>query len=1122
MDRSARPLPIFVDPRGRRAKAANITLSVASIVVLAAFFVLLFGIVKGSHVPLLGPQRSESNSSINIAGLLKAPPPEQPLKIAAGRQTPDAAANVLRLAFIDDDDQQSGSLPSLKEHARDLDAIVPAWLEIVSESGNINIRQYDRQSIVVDWLRDNAYGLMIFPEVSSDLTPDQLLRLFSDQKLRARLIRQIVNYLGQNDFPGIVVNTISLTNCGYRLMALFLDELSSKLKGVRRKVLLRVQSDATVQQLREMSGMADYVIAATENENSVRIGDVEGSTAAQAWFEERLRSIATVVPPSKLIATIGSYAFDIDTIGVSRIIPVQQAWDLLSRAIHKPKFDGATLTPTFAYKDEQGHRHQVWLLDGTTVFNQAKFALSLKPAGIAIWRVGLEDPLVWSSIGRGRFPDQETLQKLEKPRGGYGSYGGSRGVLLSGRPGSDGERRIFYDSSLGLITDANLIRVPQEVKQTLWQASDPKAVALTFDDGPDSKYTKKILDILAAKNVKATFYVIGRQAAESPDVIRRIYADGHDIGNHTFSHPNPIGLSSVRLTTELNATAKIIESTTGVRPRLFRPPYSGSQFNYLDADPNLVLRASALGYVIGELGVESCDWCGMSAPWIVRDVMNGVINEHGRVVLMHDAGGDREPTVKALPMVIDRLRAAGFHFVTTHELVGLPRDALMPPISSGDILTKAQGGVWRGAIAVVATVGDLIQPMAIITAAAGILRLSFIVLAALVQSRQRRKNHSLGAYYGTFAVLIPAYNERTVICKTVSSILASTVADRLQVVVIDDGSSDGTSDVLRSEFAHDPRVVVFRKENGGKSAALNYGVEHAHTDVIVAIDGDTILFPDAIERLIAHFNEPTIGAVAGNVVVGNRRGLLTRFQALEYVTSQNLDRRAFELFRAVGVVPGAIGAWRRAALLQAGGYSSDTLAEDADLTFAIQRRGWKIISEMDAVALTEAPESLRSFMKQRFRWMFGNLQVACKHLGALCERPGGISLIAIPNSLVFQFGFSLLAPIMDTLLFVTLFFSLSAALFGTSAPNSVLTLLAGYWLLFQAIDLSAALVGIALEPRRGHWHLMPLIILQRFSYRQLLYVTAARALLSALKGTFVGWGKLVRTGNVAIAATRAP
>jgi cellulose synthase/poly-beta-1,6-N-acetylglucosamine synthase-like glycosyltransferase/peptidoglycan/xylan/chitin deacetylase (PgdA/CDA1 family) len=1120
MSKLVRRRPIFSDPHGRRAKVTNAAFAIATAAFFVTATVLIFGIAMGSRASVPAHQSPASTSASGATDLLPPRPLEQPPNVAVTRRIPDGASKALRLAFLSTD-EQSGSPLSLKKHAHELDAVIPEWLELGPEPGGVRLRQYQGQAAIVDWIRGNAGDLMIFPEITSTLTRNELFALLAKPAMRISVIGRIVDYLRENDFPGVVIDTRLLGSCGYRLMALFLDELASKLRGASRKVIFRVAPDTDEQKLREMSGMADYVIAATENENNARPSTREGASAAQAWFEDRLRAIVAAVPPSKLIVSIGSYGFDIDSIGISEIMPVQRAWDRMAHAAAKLSFDGRSLNPTFAYDDGLGHQHRVWLLDATTAFNQVKAALSLKPAGLAVWRLGLEDPAIWASFGRGRVPDDEALKKLKTPQPGYGSYGGSQGMLISAEPGSDGERNVLYNRSLGLITDANLTRVPQQARQTVWRARDPTAVALTFDDGPGPKYTGRILDVLAAKGVKATFYVIGREALESPNLIKRMYAEGHDIGNHTFSHPNPIGLSSVRLTAELNATARIVESIAGVRLHLFRPPYAGPGFAYLDADPSLARRATALGYMIGELGVESCDWCSISAPWIVRNVMNGVLNKHGRIVLMHDGGGNREATIAALPMVIDRLRAAGFHFVTTHELVGLSRDAVMQPLRSGDILASAEGDIWRGAIAVSAGAANVIRPTAIGTALLGIFRLALIIVLAVVQSRRRRMAPARGPYRGTVTVLVPAYNERTVICKTVRSILSSTIAERLQVVVIDDGSSDGTSKVVRAEFAADPRVVVLRKKNGGKSAALNRGIERTDADVIVAIDGDTMLLPDAIERLIAHFADASVGAVAGNVVVGNRNNLLTRFQALEYVTSQNLDRRAFELFRAVGVVPGAIGAWRRTALLQAGGYANDTLAEDADLTLALQRLGWRIVAEPTALALTEAPETLRAFMKQRFRWMFGTLQVASKHVGALRERPGGISLVALPNAFLFQFAFSLVAPIMDALLLSTLLLSASAALFQTSGPDGMLALLAAYWLLFQAIDISAALVGIALEPGRGHWRLVPLVILQRFTYRQLLYVTAVRALLAALKGRFVGWGKLVRTGNVAIAIPRA-
>jgi cellulose synthase/poly-beta-1,6-N-acetylglucosamine synthase-like glycosyltransferase len=309
---------------------------------------------------------------------------------------------------------------------------------------------------------------------------------------------------------------------------------------------------------------------------------------------------------------------------------------------------------------------------------------------------------------------------------------------------------------------------------------------------------------------------------------------------------------------------------------------------------------------------------------------------------------------------------------------------------------------------------------------------------------------------------------------------------------------------------------VFTKANGGKSAALNFGLAQTNAEIVVAIDADTILEDDAIELLLRHFGDPDVGAVAGSALVGNQVTLMARLQALEYVTSQNLDRRAFECFNAIGVVPGAIGAWRRTALMHVGGYSHDTLAEDADVTIAIERAGWKVIYEPRAVALTEAPETVRAFLKQRFRWMFGTLQVAFKHSGSMLTRkPTNVGLLTIPNILVFQFAFTLLAPLMDAVLILAVADNIRElfAHGGEALPDD-LVVIAHYWLLFQLVDILAVAAAINLEPKNKCWHLLPLSFVQRFCYRQLLYVIAVQAIVVAAKGRFVGWGKLIRTGNV--------
>ena len=351
-------------------------------------------------------------------------------------------------------------------------------------------------------------------------------------------------------------------------------------------------------------------------------------------------------------------------------------------------------------------------------------------------------------------------------------------------------------------------------------------------------------------------------------------------------------------------------------------------------------------------------------------------------------------------------------------------------------------------------------------------------------------------------MLIPAFNEEKVICKTVASVLASSTTIDFDVIVVDDGSSDRTAEAVRETFSGDRRVRVYTKANGGKASALNFGLARTDAEVVLIIDADTVLAARAPELLARHFADPRIGAVAGNAIVGNPVNLITRFQALEYITGQNLDRRAFELANAIGVVPGAISAWRRRALIEAGGFPSDTLAEDADATIALERRGWRVIYEPAAAALTEAPETLRAFLKQRFRWVFGTLQVAHKHAGAVLRgKPLGVALITVPNVYIFQMGFALLAPLMDAALVLDLVRAAAGphriGRHGGRAPRprgAVLALVPSARYRGGSGRNSHQRSGERLE-------LLPLTLLQRFCYRQLLYMVALRSIARRSRDT---------------------
>jgi peptidoglycan-N-acetylglucosamine deacetylase len=353
----------------------------------------------------------------------------------------------------------------------------------------------------------------------------------------------------------------------------------------------------------------------------------------------------------------------------------------------------------------------------------------------------------------------------------------------------------------------------------------------------------------------------------------------------------------------------------------------------------------------------------MESPAPAGEIVDQVLQQasDGNIILFHDGGGDRSQTIIALPQVIDDLRARGFSFVSVPDLLGKTRAQVMLPLSTQEQLeARADGFIFglyhwfRLGIATVFMLGIvLVSGRALI-----------IGILALIE-KCRPDKHRLSVPPPTASVLIPAHNEENVIVQTVTSVLASDFAD-LRVVVIDDGSTDRTGELLREHFARDPGCKFIHQVNRGKPAALSAGVASADTEIIVTIDADTEIEPDAISKLLRHFSDPQVGAVAGNVKVGNRSRWLTRWQALEYITSQNMEKRAFDLLNCITVVPGALGAWRRKAVEAAGGITADTVAEDADLTIAIRRLGWRISYDEEAIAWTEAPETPGVLIRQRF------------------------------------------------------------------------------------------------------------------------------------------------------------
>jgi cellulose synthase/poly-beta-1,6-N-acetylglucosamine synthase-like glycosyltransferase/peptidoglycan/xylan/chitin deacetylase (PgdA/CDA1 family) len=654
---------------------------------------------------------------------------------------------------------------------------------------------------------------------------------------------------------------------------------------------------------------------------------------------------------------------------------------------------------------------------------------------------------------------------------------------------------------------ASVINGGQIISRNAQWTMPPNTVALTFDDGPDPRWTPQILDVLAKYHVPATFFVVGTQVARHPAIAERAVREGHQLGVHTFTHPDVTGLAGWRRRAEYAQTEMAISHATGQGTRLLRLPYS-SNVDALDDDNwKLVQEAGRLGYINVFSDVDSLDW---NRPGVAKIVRNATPEDgHGAVVLMHDAGGDRSETVKALDQLIPDLKADGYRFTTiSGARPEMTRVALyntpLPIADPGNIAPtdwRATAIVWgiQAADGLVA----LFWLVLIVVGALTLLRTLLLCGYAIGHARKRRKP---GWTWGEtvtepVSVIVPAWNEREGIAGTVKSLVAST--HEVEVVVVDDASTDGTPAVV--ERLKLPGVRVVRVPKGGKSAALNTGIALSQHPIVVMVDADTVVEPEAIHRLVQPFADPTVGAVAGNVKVGNRSSMVARWQHIEYVIGFNLDRRLYERFDCIPTVPGALGAYRRLAVSGAGGVTDDTLAEDTDLTIAIHRGGWRVVYIDDARSWTEAPATIGQLWRQRYRWSYGTMQALWKHRAGLRDpgRPGRFGRRGLPLLALFTVVLPLLAPLVDIF-----------AVYGIFFLNRKETVAA--WLAVMVIQVLTAILAFRLDKEK----LRPLwaLPLQQVVYRQLMYLVLVHSMVTAASGGRLHWQKLNRTGEAAQSA----
>ncbi len=1029
--------------------------------------------------------------------------------------------------FVNWDDS---SLASLKQNIDKLDWVVPEWIRL-SGDGNAPLT-LDIDEPALDFIQRTKPEMPVLPLLQNykneQWNADILVRSISSEEQRQKLISSLLDTIDKNKFGGITIDIEEVPASSQTNLFEFMQELRAAFQPRGLILAQAVPFDNPDWNYKAYAGVTDYLMLMAYDQHW-STGEA-GPVAGQDWFESILKKRMAELSPAQTIVCFGNYGYNwANDRSEAETVSFQESLLAAQESLDSPteiKFDPGSRNPFFTYTEDDGKEHSVWFLDAVTAYNQIRSATAYKPAGFALWRLGSEDPSLWKVFGSG--VQTAPADELRTIKYGYSvDFRGTGEILQVIAQPQDGTRDITLGQD-GRIDEQVYRQIPSSY--VIQRTGDKVGkIVLTFDDGPDPVWTPQVLDILKHEDVKAAFFIVGQNGQANPDIVKRIVAEGHEIGNHSFTHPNLGEVPRQVTDLELNATQRLIESLTGHSTRLFRAPYFGDAEPRTPDEVDPTVQAQNLGYISVGLHLDPDDWklknddgSPHTADQMVDEILKQVAvittEERGNIVLMHDSGGDRSATVEALTKLIPELRKRGYEFTTIADLANMTPDEAMPPVPQDhSFYATADAYVFYG----VSIAGWLMRWLFLIGIILGLGRMAVIGILAYAQyvRSHRREQVHYGEHFQPFvSVIVPAFNEAKVIVRTIDSLLASDYPN-FEIIVVDDGSTDGTFELSEEKFASNPRVSVFKRENGGKAEALNFGWRKATGDIIIALDADTMFTPDTIAALAHRFADQQIGAVAGNAKVGNRINIVTKWQALEYVTSQNFDRRAFASLNCIMVVPGSVGAWRRSVLEETGGFSSDTLAEDQDLTIQVRKLCYKIGYEDVAIGLTEAPDSLRNLAKQRFRWSYGTLQCMWKHKNALLNpRYGTLGFVAMPNVWIFQVFFPLISPLMDLMFIWTLVFAFIATLehqqeYAHTPTN--LNQVIFYYALFLAVDWFGAFAAFLME-KREEKKLLGWLLIQRFGYRQVMYWVMVKSVWTAIRGAVVGWGKLERKATVEV------
>jgi cellulose synthase/poly-beta-1,6-N-acetylglucosamine synthase-like glycosyltransferase/peptidoglycan/xylan/chitin deacetylase (PgdA/CDA1 family)/spore germination protein YaaH len=1104
---------VFSDPAGKRWPRLRLILLIAGVL----FFLAIVLFVQTLFV---APQMSVPFSLRQLKGQLKALQKQNPAgqvstgsllwqKFGAARQaakklggpTPAPPArprkkspdSEVRLAFYTNGDPYSYA--SLQQHAAQITHVCPEWMTVINGMGELQIDADPRlpklaasKGIALMPLLTNLVGDTWQPEAVENLAHGPAER-------QNRFIQNVLAVLRNAKASGVVIDWQQIDPAYRNDIASFIDKFADALHDDDKELWLCVQPGQELDYIDfdKLSDNVDRFVAMLFDETSDI--DPPGPLASRPWFEGWLRVLLEDTDTKHWIIALGSYGYDW-MIGGKKADLITFP-EVMSRAndaeVETAEVKGPSYSPYFYFQDED-KEHAVWFLDAVTFLNELREVRDQKAGGFALYRLGSEDPSIWDalSVPRGFKIDNQTHESLEVLKGTDTITDVGDGEIVTvDESRSDGMRKLAVDAE-GYLT-AKYVKFPKFPTLYHQGAGGEHQVAISFDDGPDPRWTPKILDILKGANVKAAFFLVGANAERYPKLVRRIVDEGHEIGNHSYYHPNLALCWPEHIRLELNATQLLLETITGRSTTLFRPPYAADTSPAQLSELTPLQIAEDLNYLVVLESIDPQDWARPGADIILRRVKQQ--RRDGSIILLHDAGGDRSQTVEALPRILEWLHIRGDTVVPLSTLLGTTRDAVMPPLAgNGQPFARV---VSSTGFHIYHAIEEFLWAFMIVATALVVVRTLIVVWLAYRFRRRPRAD-----FAEPVSVVIAAYNEGKVIANTLRALLATDYKGDVEAIVVDDGSRDETAAEVKRITAVDPRVRLLQQENRGKARALQRALSAVRRGIVVFIDADTQCQRDTLPRLLEPFADTGVGAVSGHAKVGNLRTFVARCQALEYTCGFNLDRRAYNRWNCITVVPGAISAIRKEALDQAGSLSLQTLAEDTDLTLSLHKHRQRIVYVPDAIAWTEAPESVRTLARQRFRWAYGTLQCLWKHRDMLFNwNYRALGWFSLPSIWFFQIILVAITPMVDLFLLATLPFGMWRAVMP-------------FVITFLAMDVILATLACILErePIVRAWRILPM----RLIYRPMLSYCIWKAILRAFKGAWVSWGKLERTASVPV------